>query len=106
MIRDVARRLAEVRSEHVVIVDTSNEIAGDSASAHSAIGEATRLMVPYPRGENGKTRARQGAEAVIREAVENHTPKTIVIDEICTVGEAESARVCSERGVRLIAVCA
>ncbi len=90
MLREVARVLAEKR--RVVIVDTSNEIGGDGDIPHSAIGNARRMQVPHPSKQH----------EVMIEAVENHMPEVIVIDEIGTESEAAAARTIAERGVQLI----
>ena len=90
MLREIARVLAEKR--RVVIVDTSNEIGGDGDIAHPAIGKARRMQVPRPSRQH---------ETMI-EAVENHSPEVIVIDEIGRQQEAEAARTINERGVQLI----
>ncbi len=90
MLREAARVLAERR--RVVVVDTSNEIGGDGDIAHPAVGRARRMQVPNP--------ARQ--HEVMIEAVENHNPETIVIDEIGREQEALAARTIAERGVQLI----
>jgi len=90
ILREAARLAAEQR--RVIVVDTSNEIAGDGDIAHSGIGAARRMQVPDP--------ARQ--HAVMIEAVENHMPQVIVIDEIGTEQEAAAARTIAERGVQLI----
>ncbi len=92
MLREFARVLADDLRKRVVIVDTSNEIAGDGNIPHPAIGRARRMQVPFG--------VRQ-ADVMI-EAVENHMPEVIVIDEIGTEAEAEAARTIAERGVRLI----
>jgi hypothetical protein len=76
----------------VLIVDTSNEIAGDGDIPHPAIGRARRMQVPRPAEQHG----------VMIEAVENHMPEVIVIDEIGTELEALAARTIAERGVQLI----
>ncbi len=90
MLREVARVLAE--DKRVVIVDTSNEIGGDGDIPHPAIGRARRMQVVAPSMQH----------AVMIEAVENHMPEVIVIDEIGTVLEAEAARTIAERGVQLV----
>lgn len=90
-IRDCARFLAE--SKRVEIVDTSNEIAGDGDIPHVTIGQSRRMMVPV--------RAQQ--HHVMLEAVQNHTPEVLVIDEIGTMNEVSAARDISQRGVQLIA---
>jgi stage III sporulation protein SpoIIIAA len=92
MLREAARVLADNFSKRVIIVDTSNEIAGDGDIPHPAIGHARRMQVTTP--------ARQ--HAVMIEAVENHMPEVIVIDEIGTELEAQAARTIAERGVQLI----
>ena len=90
MLREMARVLAE--QKRVIIVDTSNEIGGDGDIPHPAIGRARRMQVPRPAHQH---------ETMI-EAVENHTPEVIVIDEIGREREAEAARTIYERGVQLI----
>ncbi|MHB0857236.1 MAG: R3H domain-containing nucleic acid-binding protein [Anaerolineae bacterium] len=90
MLREVARVLAE--SKRVVIVDTSNEIGGDGDIPHPAVGRARRMQVPTPVQQH----------AVMIEAVENHMPEVIVIDEIGTELEALAARTIAERGVQLV----
>lgn len=92
MLREVARVLADEFLKRVVIVDTSNEIAGDGDIPHPAIGRARRMQVPRPMDQ----------AAVMIEAVENHMPEAIVIDEIGTEAEAQAARTIAERGVQLI----
>jgi stage III sporulation protein SpoIIIAA len=92
MLREVARVLADDLRKRVVIVDTSNEIGGDGDIPHPAIGHARRMQVSTP--------ARQ--HAVMIEAVENHMPEVIIIDEIGTELEALAARTIAERGVQLV----
>jgi len=92
MLREVARVLAEDFKKRVIIVDTSNEIAGDGDIPHPAIGQARRMQVTTPTMQH----------AVMIEAVENHMPEVIVIDEIGTELEALAARTIAERGVQLI----
>ena len=91
-LREVARILADDLNKRVVIVDTSNEIAGDGDIPHPGIGRARRMQVPRPHLQH----------AVMIEAVENHMPEVIVIDEIGTEAEALAARTIAERGVQLI----
>ena len=93
MLREVARVLADDAHKRVVIVDTSNEIAGDGDIPHPAIGRARRMQVPRPELQH----------AVMIEAVENHMPEVIIIDEIGTEQDASAARTIAERGVQLIA---
>ncbi|MAU13725.1 MAG: AAA family ATPase [Anaerolineaceae bacterium] len=90
MLREVARILAE--DKRVVIVDTSNEIGGDGDVPHSAVGRARRMQVSHPERQH----------EVMIEAVENHNPEVIVIDEIGREMEAMAARTIAERGVQLI----
>lgn len=92
-LREVARVLADEVRKRVIIVDTSNEIAGDGDVPHPAIGNARRMPVRNPLEQH----------AVMIEAVENHMPEVIVIDEIGTELEAGAARTIGERGVQLIA---
>lgn len=93
ILREAARVLADDLRKRVVIVDTSNEIAGDGDIPHPGIGRARRMQVPTPSQQH----------AVMIEAVENHMPQVIVIDEIGTALEAEAARTIAERGVQLVA---
>jgi stage III sporulation protein SpoIIIAA len=93
LLRESARVLAEDFRKRVVIVDTSNEIGGDGDIAHPGIGRARRMQVPSPHRQH----------AVMIEAVENHMPEVIVIDEIGTEAEAIASRTIAERGVQLIA---
>jgi|DewCreStandDraft_5_1066085.scaffolds.fasta_scaffold00240_55 stage III sporulation protein SpoIIIAA len=92
MLREVARVLADDLRKRVVIVDTSNEIGGDGDIPHPGIGRARRMQVPTPAEQH----------AVMIEAVENHMPEVIIIDEIGTELEAAAARTIAERGVQLI----
>ncbi|MQG13373.1 MAG: AAA family ATPase [SAR202 cluster bacterium] len=93
MLREMARVLSQEAKKRVIIVDTSNEIAGDGDVPHPAIGRSRRMQVPTPSQQHG----------VMIEAVENHMPETIVIDEMGTEQEAAAARTIAERGVQLIA---
>jgi stage III sporulation protein SpoIIIAA len=90
MLREMARILAD--SRRVIIVDTSNEIGGDGDIPHPAVGRARRMQVPRPSHQH---------ETMI-EAVENHNPEVIIIDEIGREQEASAARTINERGVQLI----
>ncbi|MBI2955070.1 MAG: AAA family ATPase [Chloroflexi bacterium] len=92
MLREVARVLADDFQKRVIIVDTSNEIAGDGDIPHPGIGHARRMQVPTPSLQH----------AVMIEAVENHMPEVIIIDEIGTELEAAAARTIAERGVQLV----
>jgi stage III sporulation protein SpoIIIAA len=92
MLREVARVLSEDLKKRVIVVDTSNEIAGDGDIPHPAIGRARRMQVPSPNMQH----------AVMIEAVENHMPEVIIVDEIGTSLEAEAARTIAERGVQLV----
>lgn len=92
LLRETARVLAEDLRKRVVVVDTSNEIAGDGDIPHPAIGRARRMQVPRPSEQHN----------VMIEAVENHMPQVIVIDEIGTELEAMASRTIAERGVQLI----
>ena len=93
MLREMARVLSQDARKRVIIVDTSNEIAGDGDVPHPAIGRSRRMQVPTPLQQHG----------VMIEAVENHMPETIIIDEMGTEEEAAAARTIAERGVQLIA---
>lgn len=93
MLREAARVLAEDAHKRVIVVDTSNEIAGDGDIPHPGIGRARRMQVPKPSLQHD----------VMIEAVENHMPEVIIIDEMGTELEAAAARTIAERGVQLIA---
>lgn len=90
-LREVANVLSQ--SKRVIIIDTSNEIAGDGDIPHSAIGNARRMQVPSPDKQHH----------VMIAAVENHTPQVLILDEIGTEMEARAARAIAERGVMIIA---
>ncbi len=91
MLRESARILAE--SKRVIIVDTSNEIGGDGDVPHPAVGKARRMQVSTPSLQH----------EVMIEAVENHNPEVVIIDEIGRELEAMAARTIAERGVQLVA---
>ena len=93
MLREVARVLADDALRRVIVVDTSNEIAGDGDIPHPAIGRARRMQVPSPALQH----------SVMIEAVENHMPEVIIIDEIGSEPDANAARTIAERGVQLVA---
>ena len=92
IIREIARVLADELEKRVIIIDTSNEIAGDSDVPHSGIGRARRMQV-------AKTELQH---QVMIEAVENHMPQVIIIDEIGTELEVLAARTIAEKGVQLV----
>jgi stage III sporulation protein SpoIIIAA len=91
-LREMARVLADDLDKRVVVIDTSNEIAGDGDVPHPAIGRARRMQVARPELQH----------QVMIEAVENHMPEVIIIDEIGTELEAQAARTIAERGVMLV----
>jgi len=91
LLREAARILAETK--RVIIVDTSNEIGGDGDVPHPAVGKARRMQVAKPSLQH----------EVMIEAVENHNPEVIIIDEIGRELEAVAARTIAERGVQLVA---
>jgi stage III sporulation protein SpoIIIAA len=91
-LREIARVLADDLNKRVVIIDSSNEIAGDGDVPHPAIGRARRMQVARPELQH----------QVMIEAVENHMPEVIIIDEIGTELEALAARTIAERGVQLV----
>ncbi|WP_455235053.1 R3H domain-containing nucleic acid-binding protein [Thiogranum longum] len=91
-LREIARVLADEFNKRVIVIDTSNEIAGDGDIPHRAIGSARRMQVAHPDQQH----------AVMIEAVENHMPEVIIVDEIGTTAEAVAARTIAERGVQLI----
>ena len=92
VIREIARVLSDDLQKRVVIIDTSNEIGGDGDIPHPAIGSARRMQVPNPIEQH----------KIMIEAVENHTPEIIIVDEIGTEMEALACRTIAERGVQLI----
>ena len=91
-IREIARVLSDGMQKRVIIIDTSNEIAGDGDLPHPSIGKARRMQVSN----------HQNQHEVMIEAVENHMPEIIIIDEIGTELEANAARTIAERGVQLV----
>jgi stage III sporulation protein SpoIIIAA len=91
-LREMARVLADDLHKRVIVIDTSNEIAGDGDIPHPGIGSARRMQVPQVERQH----------AVMIEAVENHMPEAIIVDEIGTEAEAAAARTIAERGVQLI----
>jgi len=93
LLREAARVLSEEMGKRVIVVDTSNEIGGDGDIPHPGIGNARRMQVPFGKAQ----------EDVMIEAVENHFPEVIIIDEIGRIEEAKACRTIAERGVRLIA---
>ena len=93
LLRDLTRIASTDLRRRVVVVDTSNEIGGDGNVPHPAIGTARRIQVPD----------RADQYRLLLEAVQNHTPEVVIIDEIGTKAEAESAASIAERGVQLIA---
>jgi stage III sporulation protein SpoIIIAA len=92
-LREVARVLADDLGKRVMVVDTSNEIGGDGDIPHPGIGAARRMQVSRPDKQHD----------VMIEAVENHMPEAIIVDEIGTSAEAAAARTIAERGVQLVA---
>lgn len=92
IVREIARVLSDEMEKRVVIVDTSNEIAGDSDIPHPGIGRARRMQVTQTDLQH----------RVMIEAVENHMPQVIIIDEIGTELEALAARTIAEKGVQLV----
>ena len=92
-LREIARVLADDLQKRVMVIDTSNEIGGDGDIPHPAIGSARRMQVARPELQH----------AVMIEAVENHMPEAIIVDEIGTSAEALAARTIAERGVQLVA---
>ncbi|KAJ9533750.1 hypothetical protein QJQ45_026792 [Haematococcus lacustris] len=92
VVRELARVLADQANKRVVIVDTSNEIGGDGDVPHPAIGNARRMQVPDTNKQH----------LVMIEAVENHMPQVVIVDEIGTEDEALACRTIAERGVVLI----
>ena len=92
IIREIARVLADEMEKRVIIIDTANEIAGDSDIPHSGIGRARRMQVAKTEFQH----------QVMIEAVENHMPQVIIVDEIGTELEALAARTIAERGVQLV----
>lgn len=92
-LREASRVLSDQFSKRVIVVDTSNEIAGDGDIPHHGIGKARRMQVPSPDMQH----------KVMIEAVENHMPEVVIVDEIGTEAEASACRTIAERGVQLIA---
>lgn len=92
-LREISQMLADEIQKRVIIIDTSNEIAGDGDIPHPAVGRSRRMQVSDPDNQ----------KAVMIEAVQNHTPEVIIVDEIGSEEEALAARTIAERGVLLIA---
>jgi stage III sporulation protein SpoIIIAA len=92
LIREISRVLSDEAEKRVVIIDTANEIAGDSDIPHAGIGRARRMQVSKFENQHN----------VMIEAVENHMPEVIIVDEIGTELEALAARTIAERGVQLV----
>ena len=92
IIREISRILADEIEKRVIIIDTSNEIAGDSNISHFGIGRARRMQVPKPELQH----------QVMIEAIENHMPEVIIIDEIGTELEVLTTKTIAEKGVQLI----
>ena len=92
IIREIARVFADEMEKRVIIIDTSNEIAGDSDIPHAGIGRARRMQVAKPELQH----------QVMIEAVENHMPQVIIVDEVSTELEVLSARTIAEKGVQLV----
>ena len=92
IIREIARVLSDEMEKRVIIIDTSNEIAGDSDVPHTGIGRARRMQVPKPELQH----------QIMLEAVENHMPQVIVIDEISTQLEALAVQTLAEKGIQLV----
>ncbi|RAP31341.1 single-stranded DNA-binding protein [Candidatus Marinamargulisbacteria bacterium SCGC AG-343-D04] len=93
LLREVARILSSVSQKRVIVVDTSNEIAGDGDIPHPGIGFARRMQVPSPDKQH----------SIMIEAVENHMPEVVIVDEIGTEEETKASRTIAERGVQLVA---
>jgi stage III sporulation protein SpoIIIAA len=98
ILRDCARLLSEALGPAVIVVDSHNEIGGDGTVPHPAIGFARRMQVPDPGTDYAATQY-----DVMLEAVRNHFPEAVIVDEITTRQEADAARTIARRGVRLIA---
>ena len=92
IIREIARVLADEMQKRVIIIDTANEIAGDSDIPHPGIGRARRMQVAKTEFQH----------QVMIEAVENHMPQVIIVDEIGTELEVLAARTIAEKGVQLV----
>lgn len=92
VIREISRVLSDELGKRVIIIDTSNEIAGDSDIPHPSIGRARRMQVSHSEQQH----------RVMIEAVENHMPEVIIVDEIGTELETLAARTIAERGVQLV----
>jgi stage III sporulation protein SpoIIIAA len=92
LIREISRVLSDEGEKRVVIIDTANEIAGDSDIPHIAIGRARRMQVSQSENQHH----------VMKEAIENHMPQVIIVDEIGTELEALAARTMAEKGVQFI----
>ncbi len=92
VLRDAARILDEM-GRAVVVCDTSNEIGGDGQVPHPAIGRSRRLQVPSPEAQ----------PRVLLEALVNHWPDVLVVDEIGYRGDAEVVATIARRSVQVLA---
>ena len=92
LLRDMTRLLANELHRRVVLVDTSNEIAGDGPAPHACIGRARRMQLAH-RGDQHR---------VLIEAVQNHNPQVVVVDELGTAEEVHAARSIAQRGVCMV----
>eukprot|EP00747_Dinoflagellata_sp_TGD_P064844 gnl/TRDRNA2_/TRDRNA2_154084_c0_seq3.p1 gnl/TRDRNA2_/TRDRNA2_154084_c0~~gnl/TRDRNA2_/TRDRNA2_154084_c0_seq3.p1 ORF type:complete len:754 (+),score=141.56 gnl/TRDRNA2_/TRDRNA2_154084_c0_seq3:137-2398(+) len=96
MLRGIAQWLSSTKGKRVVIVDGSNEIAGEGQSPHPSVGAARRIMV---------REGSRGQETSMIEAVENHTPEVIIVDEVSSKEQAQAARTIGRRGVSVVCTC-
>eukprot|EP00798_Chlamydomonas_sp_ICE-L_P003317 gene3317-13345_t len=92
LLRDISRQLADVCGKSVIVIDTSNEIGGDGVRPHPCIGGARRFMVPQ----------REQQHATMIEAVQNHTPQVLIVDEIGTAKEVAAVNDIAQRGVLMV----
>ena len=92
LLREASRYISDTLNKRVIIVDTSNEIGGDGDVPHPGVGSSRRMQVPFNKEQHD----------IMIEAVENHNPEVIVIDEIGRIEEAQACRTIAERGVQLI----
>ena len=95
MLRSASKYLSDIKHQRVVIIDSSDEIAGSGNVPHPAVGSSRKMPVPFNKSQHD----------VLIEAVENHYPTVIVIDEISDIKEAESIRTISKRGVAVLGTC-
>lgn len=91
----LAREYSRLKSStnQLIIIDTSNEIAGDDQIPHECIGDSRRMMVPSIKDQY----------LILQECVRNHNPDIIVVDELANKMEVEAVDSIKRRGIHVFA---